>query len=81
MLWCLVAVPIPTDLPPPADGILLHVIGFIKGIEDGARAAPAYTATLRVFGLGKERPMAPRILVWCSSGVIVVALLPVVPKA
>ena len=52
----------------PADGIPLHVIGFIEAIEDGARTAPAYTATLRAFGLGKERPMAPRILVWCWSG-------------
>jgi type I restriction enzyme S subunit len=52
----------------PADGIPLHVIGFIEAIEDGARAAPAYTATLRALGLGKERPMAPRILVWCWSG-------------
>ncbi len=53
---------------PPADGLPLYVSVFIEAIENAARAAFAYTARLRAFGLGKERPMAPRILVWCSSG-------------
>ena len=53
---------------PPAHGTPLYVFVFIKAMEDAARTASAYTASLRAFGLGKERPMAPRILVCCSSG-------------